>query len=228
MIRGIEASRRGMAVEQTRTDVLANNVANINTDGFKRSVVVSKAFGDMVQERLGDFAPGEQPQQVGPLGVGAVVDTVAVDRREGQIRYTDRPLDVAIMGAGQFVYRNPDGTLGYTRNGAFTRDTNGRLATADGKPVLVGGQPVGTLADKLEIADDGTVLLNGNPAGQLDIQGRDTTTKLKAKALESSNADLTAEMTELTIAMRSYQVNQRALAMQDQTLAKAVSEIGKV
>ena len=228
MIRGFDASRRGMAVEQTRSDVISNNVANVNTDGFKRSVAVSKPFGDMVQERLGDFAPGEQPAQVGPLGNGAVVDAVAVEKKDGELRFTDNPLDVALIGPGQFVYQGPNGTVGYTRNGAFTRDTNGRLTTADGNPILVGGQPVGTLADKLEIAADGTVLLDGKAAGKLDIQGANGTTVLKTKTLESSTTDLAAEMTDLTIAMRSYQVNQRALVMQDNTLARAVSDIGKV
>lgn len=228
MIRGIDASRRGMAVEQTRTDVLANNVSNINTDGFKRSVVVSKPFGDMVQERLGDFAPGEKPEEVGKLGGGAAVDSVAVDMKDGQLRYTDRDLDVALQGPGMFTYLSPTGTVGTTRNGAFTRNPAGQLATADGDPVLVGGRPVGTKDDKLEIADDGTVLLNGNPAGKIDIRGATAATMLKVKALESSTADLPTEMTDLTISMRAYQVNQRAMAMQDQTLAKAVSEIGKV
>jgi flagellar basal-body rod protein FlgF len=228
MIRGIAASRAGLAWEQTRTEVIANNIANMETDGFKRSVAVGAEFGQMLLHRMGDRTPpGEQPPAVGMLGHGATVAEVAVDSRQGGIRPTGRPLDIALLGPGELTYQMPDGTLGYTRSGVLHQDVNGRLVTREGYPVLVGGQPVGTPGSRLEIRPDGEVLVDGRSAGRLDIRGGENT-RIEVGALETSNVDLAQEMTDLIVALRSFQVNQRALQVQDQTVGKAIESLGNI
>lgn len=226
MIRGIQASVRGMDTEQARTEALANNIANVDTDGFKRSTVASTEFGAMLVQ-LVDPAVKETPA-IGSVAVGATIAQVLPDNSVGVIQETGNSLDLALTGMGQqFTFQGPNNTLGYTRNGAFHRDAAGDLLTADGYPVLANGQPVGAGAKEIAFRQDGTVLLDGKPAGKLDIRGGNGE-PMALKSLERSNVDLATEMTDMIVSLRSFQANQRALAMQDATLARAVNDIGKV
>lgn len=231
MIRGIEASRAGMAVEQLRTDVLADNIANMNTSGFKRAAATSVEFGRMLVHRMDDPAD-PRSQEVGPLGNGSRVDQVVVDERQGDIYETGRALDLAIEGPGWFLAQRPDGSLYRTRNGAFQRMADGTITTVEGYRVLMEaeGGLVPLILPGVEpvFAPDGTVLANGQPVGRLAIDGATGETRLHSRRLEASNVDLAKEMTDLIVTLRAYQVNQRALRVQDETLARAVTEIGKV
>jgi len=227
MIKGIGASRAGMAWEQARTDVISNNVANINTDGYRRSVAVGREFGSILLRRMGDrLEEGSKEPVVGQLGQGAALAEVVVDQKGGALRFTDQPLDVALMGPGEFTFAGPTG-LGYTRIGSFQQDATGQLVTAEGYPVLVNGSPVGAGSKSLKIRDDAGVEVDGKFVGRLDIRGG-ATTRLEVGVLEGSNVDLAQEMTDLITSLRSYQLNQRALQIQDQTLSKAVSELANL
>jgi len=232
MIRGIEASRSGMAVEQLRTDVLADNIANINTSGFKRSSATSTEFDTMLLYRMGDPTDAA-PQQVGPLGNGSRVDRVVVDERQGDLRQTGRSLDLALTGPGYFLAQKPDGSLYRTRNGAFLQMADGTITTTEGYTVLMedgsGGRvPLVVPGIEPTFGADGTVLVDGQPVGLLALDGADATTRLHTGYLEASNVDLAKEMTDLIVTLRAYQVNQRAMRVQDETLSRAVTEIGKV
>lgn len=227
MLRGIGASRNGMRFEQHRSEVIANNVANVNTEGFRRSIAVGSEFAQMMLSRLGDPAKGEpESPEVGRLGHGVELAQVVQTMDTGALKQTDNPLDLALLGPGEFTYLTPEGPR-YTRSGTFHQAEDGQLVTTDGHPVLVGGAPVGQPGSRLAVESDGTVFIDGAPAGRLDIRGGQGT-PVAAMMLEESGVDLGVEMTDLITAMRSFQVNQRALQMQDQTLARAVSEIGKV
>ena len=219
------ASKSGMAWEQTRTDVIADNIANVNTDGFQRKVAVGKEFGEMLLRRLGDKRT--DGPSVGSLGSGAVVDQIVTDERQPSILITERGLDVALEGPGQFTYQTANGPA-YTRDGRFQRDASGQLVTAKGETVLVNGAPVGQGATSLTIGADGVVSLDGQEAGRLDIQGATADTRVRPGALEASNVDLAQEMTDLITALRAFQINQRALQVQDQTLAKAVNDLANL
>jgi len=226
MIRGIAASRAGMAWEQTRADVIADNVANLNTHGFKRSVAIGAQFGEMLLHRIDGQASDGNAPAVGPLGHGAVLVQVATPRTPGGLQPSDSPLDVALTGEGEFTFATPAGP-GYTRSGSFHRNQDGTLVTTGGHPVLVGGRSVGAGAGSLVIRPDASVIVDGEPVGRLDIRGG-AATRLEVGALETSNVDLAQETTDLITALRSFQVNQRALQVQDQILAKAVSELGRL
>lgn len=227
MIKGIQASKSGMTWEQTRADAIAHNVANVNTDGFKRTVPVGRDFEALILQRLGDApSSGGEPPVIGPISIGAVLDQVIADPSEGALRTTANPLDLAIEGPGEFAYLGPNGTA-YTRNGAFHQNSEGRLVTTEGFPVLVNGAPVGRPGQTIIVGTDATVFLDGAPAGRLEMRGTDSP-RIRTNALESSNVTLAQEMTDLITAMRGFQVNQRALQMQDQSLEKVVSEIGRL
>jgi flagellar basal-body rod protein FlgG len=135
----LRTSASGMMAQQTMIDVIANNLANVNTTGFKRSRV---SFQDVFYELVkgprpsGDLSGGT----LGPLQVGRGVRVAAVDRihSQGPMESTDRPLDLAIEGDGFFQVRRPDYTTAYTRDGSFTLSENGALVTEDGNEVLPG------------------------------------------------------------------------------------------
>lgn len=232
MIRGFGASKLGMSVEQTRTEVLANNLSNINTNGFKKSVVVSTEFQSMLLQRLDDSTDGGQAPTVGMLGNGAATDGVLSINSPGIVVKTDQPLDFALEGPGQFAAQGPGGVLN-TRNGAFSQKPDGTLITTEGYPVLMrnaAGEltPIVAASSLPQIQGDGAVVVNGQVVGRLEIEGAGPETKLHSGALETSNVELAKEMADLIVSLRSFQVNQRALQMQDQTLSRAVTEIGKV
>lgn len=222
MLRGIGASRSGMSWEQVRTDVIANNVANVNTDGFRRSIAVGREFGQMLLRRIGDQQ--SSGPVVGDVGSGAELDQVVVDKRDGALQKSDSLLDAALAGPGEFTVQGAAG-LTYTRDGRFTRDASGWLVTAKGQPVLVNGAPIGAGAATVELAEGGVVLVDGKEAGRLDIRGATAETQIKAGWTEASTVDLSLELTDLVTALRSFQINQRALQIQDQTLSKAVTDL---
>ncbi len=232
MIRGMNASKLGMAAEQTRSEVLANNLANLNTAGFKRSVATGAEFEAMLLQRMEDPTDPKVPL-VGLLGNGVVIDQVVAMESQGQLQPTQRPLDFALDGPGRFMAQGPNGETFYTRNGAFHHISDGTLVTTEGYPVLMqdaAGQltTIDISAGTPEVSPDGTLTINGQTVGRLAIDQAGAETKVIGGALESSNVELAKEMTDLIVTLRSFQVNQRAMTIQDQTLGKAVTELGKV
>lgn len=220
-----------MAVEQLRTDVLADNIANMNTSGFKRATATSVEFDRMLIHRMGD-PTDPRSQEVGTLGNGSRVDQVVVDERQGDIYETGRALDLALEGPGWFLAQRPDGSLYRTRNGTFRQMADGTITTAEGYRVLMeapgGLVPLVVPGVEPTFQADGTILADGMPIGRLALADAAPETRLHSRRLEASNVDLAKEMTDLIVTLRAYQVNQRALRVQDETLARAVTEIGKV
>ncbi|HHV78787.1 MAG TPA: flagellar basal-body rod protein FlgG [Firmicutes bacterium] len=139
MIRSLWTAASGMLAQQISMDTIANNLANVNTSGFKKSRV---DFKDLIYQKLGDNGlgtlqtPGSENAQVGN-GVAPVISGKLFD--QGTLENTGRPLDVAIQGEGFFAIRLPDGRTGYTRDGCFHIDSQGYLVTSDGNYVLYDG-----------------------------------------------------------------------------------------
>jgi len=157
MIRSLWISKTGLEAQQTQMDVVANNLANVSTNGFKRSRAV---FEDLLYQTIRQ--PGaqssQQTQLPSGLQLGTGVRPVAAERihTQGNLQLTGNQLDVAIQGAGFFQVLMPDGTTAYTRDGAFQRDSQGQLVTSSGFPV----QPAITLpanAITVTIGLDGVV-----------------------------------------------------------------------
>ena len=157
MIRSLWIAKTGLDAQQTQMDVISNNLANVNTTGFKRSRAV---FEDLLYQTMRQ--PGaqssQQTQLPSGLQIGTGVRPVATERihTQGNLQQTANDKDVAIQGAGFFQVLLPDGTTGYTRDGSFQIDSQGQLVTASGFPI----QPAITIpsdAQSLTIARDGTV-----------------------------------------------------------------------
>jgi flagellar basal-body rod protein FlgF len=260
MLRGIYTSASGMLVGQKRLDVVANNLANANTNGFKRDTTISQSFPELLLQRINDRSPdtGAAPQPVGPLGLGTFVSHTATRMVTGSMQRTDSPLDVAIAGDGFFAVNTAQG-IRYTRQGHFMQNGNGTLVTPEGYEVLVDGRPVSATQGELAINSKGEVRAGDQVLGRLTIatsQGlgplrkegnglwttagpTDSSTlimpaeasgqyELQAGYLEASNVEAVSEMVDMMVIMRSFEANQRAIQVQDETLGKAVNEVGRI
>ncbi len=137
MIRSLWAGTSGMHAQQLNIDVIAHNLANVNTTGFKKS---SADFQDLLSQTM--KVPGSQTSAdtESPTGilVGLGVKAAAVTKifTQGDLIMTENELDVAIEGKGFFQIEAPDGNIKYTRAGAFKRDSNGRMTSSDGYPLI--------------------------------------------------------------------------------------------
>ena len=157
MIRSLWIAKTGMEGQQTKLDAIANNLANVGTNGFKRANVV---FEDLMYQNLraAGSASSDQSQLPTGLQVGLGVRAAASSRNFGQgsLQQTGGNLDIAIKGQGFFQVQLPDGTTGYTRDGAFQVDANGALVTNAGYHVQPGlSVPANALS--VAVAPDGTV-----------------------------------------------------------------------
>ena len=157
MIRSLWIARTGLDAQQMNIDVISNNLANVNTTGFKRSRAI---FEDLLYQNLRQ--PGAQSSQQtqipAGLQLGTGVKPVSTERihTQGNLQRTENALDMAINGQGFFQVLLPDGTTGYTRDGAFHKDSQGQMVTASGYPL----QPNIVIPDNAQtvtIGSDGTV-----------------------------------------------------------------------
>ena len=158
-------AKTGLEAQQTRMSVVSQNLANVNTTGYKKSRAL---FEDLLYQNVVQAGglTSEQSQSPTGLNLGTGVRVVATDREfsQGNINNTNKPLDVAIQGRGFFEILLPDGTLAYTRDGTFQLDLNGQVVTSSGYQL----QPAITVppaAQSLTIGVDGTisVVLPGSP-----------------------------------------------------------------
>jgi flagellar basal-body rod protein FlgG len=157
MINSLWISKTGMEAQQMQLDVISNNLANVSTNGFKKSHAV---FEDLIYQNLRQVGSNVTEQSTLPTGlqVGLGVRTVATSRTfsQGSLQQSNNNLDVAIQGNGFFQLTMPDGTIGYTRDGAFQLDNAGRLVSSSGL-LVSGGITVPANASNFTVAQNGTV-----------------------------------------------------------------------
>ena len=136
MIRSLWVAKTGLDAQQTQLDVMSNNLANVSTNGFKRSRAV---FEDLLYQTLRQPGAASSQQTTIPSGLtlGTGVRPISTERifTQGSLQNTTNPLDIAINGQGFFQIQMPDGTLAYTRDGSFQRDSTGQVVTSSGYPL---------------------------------------------------------------------------------------------
>ncbi len=157
MIRSLWIARTGLDAQQTNLDVIANNLANVSTNGFKRGQAV---FEDLLYQTIRQSGAQSSQQTQIPsglqLGTGVRPATTARIFTQGNLEQTGNVLDLAINGNGFFQITLPDGTIAYTRDGSFQKDNQGQIVNASGYPL----QPAITIpadAISLSISNDGVV-----------------------------------------------------------------------
>ena len=157
MINSLWIAKTGMEAQQTQLDVISHNLANVSTTGYKRANAV---FEDLIYQNLRQVGSQTTEQSQLPTGLhlGLGVRTVATARNfmQGSLQQSNNNLDVAIKGNGFFEVTMPDGTIGYTRDGAFQLDNQGRMVNSNGLP-LAGGITVPANATAVSVAADGSV-----------------------------------------------------------------------
>jgi len=157
----------GMEAQQLNLNTIANNLANVNTTGFKRSKI---EFQDLLYQKprsAGAEAAGGNVIPTGiEIGNGSRVAATSKVFTQGQVTQTGKELDIAIQGDGFFEVQRPDGTTAYTRDGAFKLNASGQVVTSDGLPVLSGFQAVPTGTTSISIAETGEVTVEGASGSQ--------------------------------------------------------------
>ncbi len=195
MIRSLWIAKTGLESQQTNMDVISNNLANVNTSGFKRGRAV---FEDLMYQTIRQ--PGAQVgaanQLPSGLQIGTGVRTVATERihTQGNLKETGNSMDIAIQGRGFLQVEMPDGTFAYTRDGSLQVDQNGQLVTAGGYAV----QPPINVPDNalsLSISRDGTVSVTqpGAVGTNVEIGQLELSTFVNPTGLQSMGENLYVE-----------------------------------
>ena len=157
MMRSLWISKTGMEAQQTQLDTISNNLANVSTNGYKRAHAV---FEDLMYQNLRQAGANSSEQTTLPTGLQAGLGTRAVatarNFSQGGLQQSSNLLDVAVRGSGFFEIQMPDGTNGYTRDGAFQVNAQGQLVTNNGYAVQP-GITIPANAQSVTIANDGTV-----------------------------------------------------------------------
>lgn len=162
MIQSLYSGASGMEAQQYNLNTIANNLANANTSGFKKSKI---EFQDLIYQRpraVGAEAGGGNLVPTGvEMGNGARVVSTAKVFTQGQLKQTGEKFDLAIQGEGFIQVQRPDGTFGYTRDGAMKVDNQGRVVTSDGFIVLSGFGPIPTGSTSVSVSGNGEVTVEG-------------------------------------------------------------------
>ncbi len=234
MDRSIFVALSGAVAQEKKLEVLSENLANVNTAGFKKQ---SPIFEDVLasQNALRSYTR---------------LDSIAVDFSSGAMEKTQRPLDVAIKGEGFFVV-NTGGGIRYTRDGSFTLSPDGTLTTRDGYEVQGENGPVKLSSTAVAIGEDGVITENNqqverlklayfekpealNRAGSLfsapvnmnAIQPQNA--KIEQGYVETSNVSAVKAMTAMIEALRSYETQAKLIQTVDDMTKKSVDEVGRV
>jgi flagellar basal-body rod protein FlgG len=244
MLQGITLATQGMSVLMQKQDQIANNLANMNTTGFKQSNLFISAYEKYLNnDEMKPFANRE-----------ITADEVHIDFREGPAMQTGNDLDLMVQGSGFFTVMTPNGVR-YTRNGNFSLNQDGFLVTSDGSKVMSTEGFIRFDRDggTMRANTNGEILQGEIPRGVLRIVDfkkpyamlRDGSSYFKPQLpnnpvvqsagyvikqgyLEGSNAGSIQNMVEMISTHRNYEADQRALLAQDQTLDKAVNSVGRL
>jgi len=159
-------AKTGLDAQQTRMNVISNNLANVNTTGFKRDRAV---FEDLLYQNIRQAGGQTSATTQAPTGLmlGTGVRVVATEKlnAQGNMVNSQNPLDVAISGEGHFQVTQPDGSTAYSRDGSFKVSSTGQLVTSSGAPIV----PAITIpnnASTITIGRDGTISVELNTGGQ--------------------------------------------------------------
>ncbi len=252
MISGFYAAGGAMRTYTDRNDIIANNLANVATTGFKKESVYIEPF-DVLFARVTQAVGGEEGLVQPPLG--RLRNGAVTVHTQGPLKPNCGKFDLAISGDGFFKVRTPAGTR-YTRDGSFRLNATGHLVTADGYELLGDGDaPIVINTNEgtdVVIAQDGTITVAGARSGRITLTDFEkpyplrkvghnllettsedavevaSTSPIIQHSLEMSNVNVIEEMVALITNYRSYEMAQKMTRLQDQSLQQAISVVGAV
>jgi len=240
-----------MLLQRRRMETITNNIVNAETTGYKKEYNVSHSFDEVLTRRINDNqSRAVLGRMVGPLNLGTQVDQLYIDFSMGAMEGTERPTDLTLVGDAFFVVQTADGER-YTKTGHFYLDNEGYLIDGDGNyllgnngPIYVGGLDFTVDGNGNVFTADGFVdtirVVSFEDNNTLRRQGSNlffATEPPLAEAnpyqiaqgfLEMSNVDIGREMVDMLAMYRTYETNQRMITMIDETVGRAVNEIGRL
>ncbi|MFB5662717.1 flagellar hook-basal body protein [Alteribacillus sp. HJP-4] len=272
MLRGFYGAASGMLTQQRRTEMLNDNLANINTPGYKADQASVRTFPELLMQAQGANNQPGRSNQIGSMATGVYMQERTQNFAQGDLQETGNATDVALLqvtlpeneegeaGALFYTTSNEDGEARYTRNANFTVDGEGFLTTSDGYYILgTNGEPLDVGNENFTVAEDGAVTdEDGAVVGQIEVAyaenandlvkegsgllrpegeeeelpsavgNEDIDFSLSQGFIERSNVDANQTMTKLMNAYRVFESNQRMLQTYDQSMERAVNEIGRL
>src|SRR4051794_17656135 len=248
MPNGLWTAATGMLAQQTSMDAIANNLANVNTTGFKRG---RTAFQDLLYQTL---TPQQAAKQGSQVGAGTRVAGIQTEFAEGSFQQTGNPLDIAIEGDGFLEVTQANGSKGYTRAGTLSTDANGTLVTVSGdvvtpriripsnakdltisasgvvsasinnKPTTIGQLKLATFANAAGLSQAGDNLYTptaNSGAARLVNPGTNGAGTLQQGKLEMSNVNAVDEMVGMVTTQRAYEAVSKVVSAADEMMQMA-------
>ncbi len=257
MVRGLYSAWTGMANEQKRLDVIANNLANSATVGYKKEGVTSQSFHDQLTVKIRDASVDWRKEEIGKMSLGVKIGEVYTDYKAGSLRQTGNTFDFAIDGEGFFAvaYTNKEGQTStqYTRAGQFTITQDGYVVDVDGNhlmaesgylqvPVDAGNIAVDisgnvyaddVYVDKIVLTDfeDYDYLKKFGETRCFPVDGareKEAAGLIRQGYTEQSNVNVVSEMVNMINITRAYEAGQKVIQTIDGTLEQAANSIGRV
>ena len=219
MFKGFYNLTSSMLTHQQNLNVIANNMVNISTAGYKQDLYTASTFDDVMYSRMGN--KHNTGQEIGRQSYIRAASRIYTDYTQGILEPTGIALDFAIHGDGFFAVQDPDGGIAYTRMGNFSLDDEGYLCLPGYGQVLDPElQPIYLGTDQIYGGNQGTIYYDeGGLIGQLGVFNG---------YLERSNTDIVKQMTEMITYQRALQSAAQVSKMYDQLMTKAATEIGRM
>jgi flagellar basal-body rod protein FlgG len=226
MINGLYTSASGMNAELTKQETIANNIANVNTAGYKKDQALFSAFPTVLVHRINDrlqafppvsipkvFVESQPAPLLGELGHGTSLDGIVTDYSNGSYVRTDGKLDLAIEGNAFFTLELKDGNRGYTRAGSFTLNEEGKLSTPAGDLVLGSrNAPIEIHGKDVLVDAKGRVLVDGAEVDHLMLtsfeKSNDLVKRGESVYLSADEQGLSTEPSKMNAVVRQGYVEQ--------------------
>ncbi len=257
MVRGLYTAYTGMANEQKRLDIIANNLANAATVGYKEDNVTNQAFDEVLTIKIRDESENYNNRSIGNMSLGVKLGELYTNHGQGSLRQTSGTYDLALEGQGFFTLSVTDraGNINtaYTRDGSFAITRDGSIVDKDGNYLMGEGGPITVPTDAADVVIDksGEIYADGmlvdrikvvnfadnnylEKIGDTMFRALDGATEVFGTAsvrqgfTEQSNVNVVSEMVEMITVTRAYEANQKVIKTVDQTLDLAANSVGRV
>ena len=256
MVRSLYTSGWSMLANSKKLDIISNNLANVNTNAYKRDTVVFESFPSLLAKRINDVRSQTNPSgNLGSVQYGSDIGEIYTNYAVGQLMNTGNKLDLAIQNSESAFFtiavpdKNGNPRLLYTRDGSFTLDSKKQLVTKEGYAVMGENGPIMLEGENINVREDGVIVQNGKEVTKLllkNFKNPDSLRKFGSNLieitdqtveqdfqgtvaqgyLEQSNVNIIREMVDMISIMRSYEANQKIIQTIDGTLDRAVNEVG--
>ena len=251
MVRGLYIAGTGMLLQRRRMETITNNIVNAETTGYKKEFNVAHSFDEVLTRRVNDSSPrAVLGRMVGPLNLGTQVDQLFINFEMGALEGTERATDLALIGDGFFVVQTADGER-YTKTGHFYLNNEGFLIDGEGNFVLGENGPINVGGLDFRVDSGGNVFTADGFVDTIRVVSFEDNNTLRRQGsnlffateppmaapnpyqiaqgfLEMSNVDIGREMVDMLAMFRAYETNQRMITMIDETVGRAVNDIGRL